>query len=44
LYVANYVDFTYENHVPYSIQGLPAYAGPRYYNPLPAVLYRLRPS
>jgi len=40
LYVANYVDFTYENHVPCSVNGLPAYAGPRDYNPVPDTLYR----
>ncbi len=40
LYVANYVDFTYENHVPCTIGGLPAYAGPLYYEPVPDVLYR----
>jgi len=40
LYVANYVDFTYENHVPCSVDGLPAYAGPRDYRPVPDILYR----
>jgi hypothetical protein len=40
LYVSNYVDFTYENHVPCSLDGFPAYAGPRLYNPVPDVLYR----
>ncbi len=40
LYVANYVDFTYDNHVPSSIGGVPVYAGPRSYSPVPDVLYR----
>ncbi|MHB8865296.1 MAG: CRTAC1 family protein [Pirellulaceae bacterium] len=40
LYVANYVDFTYENHVSVSIDGLPAYAGPRRFRPIPHVLFR----
>jgi hypothetical protein len=39
LYVSNYVDFTYDNHVPCSVNGYPAYAGPRYYNPVPDILY-----
>jgi hypothetical protein len=39
-YVANYVDFTYENHkVPYT-KGFPIYAGPMEYLPMPANLYR----
>ncbi len=40
LYVSNYVDFTYENHVPYSLGGFPAYAAPTMYNPVPDVLFR----
>jgi enediyne biosynthesis protein E4 len=40
LYVANYVDFTYENHVPRSTGGFPEYAGPRDYRPVPDILYR----
>ena len=40
LYVANYVDFTYENHVPCSVDGLPAYAGPKDYEPVPDYLWR----
>lgn len=40
LYVANYVDFTYENHVPCSVDGLPAYAGPKDYDPVPDSLWR----
>jgi enediyne biosynthesis protein E4 len=40
LYVANYIDFTYENHVPRSMDGFPEYAGPRDYRPVPDILYR----
>ena len=40
LYVANYVDFTYDNHVTHSTQGFMEYAGPRDYRPVPSVLYR----
>lgn len=39
LYAANYVDFTYENHVPSSIHGVPAYAGPVDYRGVPDVFY-----
>jgi enediyne biosynthesis protein E4 len=40
LYVANYVDFTYDNHVTHMNQGFAEYAGPRDYRPVPDVLYR----
>ena len=40
LYVANYVDFTYENHVPRRMNGLPWYVGPVDYRPVPDTLYR----
>ncbi len=40
LYVANYVDFTYDNHVTHMNQGFTEYAGPRDYRPVPDVLYR----
>jgi hypothetical protein len=40
LYVANYVDFTYENHRIAHFNGFPAYAGPMDYNPTPDTLYR----
>lgn len=40
LYAANYVKFTYENHVPRSMDGYPQYAGPKDYDPEPDVLYR----
>jgi hypothetical protein len=40
LYAANYVDFTYENHVPIVIEGRRFQAGPQYYRPVPDSLYR----
>jgi hypothetical protein len=40
LYSANYVDFTYENHVPRTLDGIPEYAGPKDYNGVPDTLFR----
>lgn len=40
LYVANYVDFTYENHVPVEMAKHRFRAGPRYYRALPDTLFR----
>jgi hypothetical protein len=40
LYAANYVDFTYENHVPIIIGQHRYHAGPRYYRPVPDTLFR----
>ncbi len=40
LYVANYVDFNYDNHVPIVIDGRSYQAGPNYYHPVPDTLYR----
>ena len=40
LYVSNYLDFSYDKHVPILHRGVPAYATPRYYLPLPDNLYR----
>ncbi len=40
LYAANYVDFTYENHVSKTVDGYHWYAGPRAYQPVPDTLYR----
>jgi hypothetical protein len=40
LYVANYVDFTYANHVPIIVRGHAYKAGPQYYNSVPDTLYR----
>jgi len=34
LYVANYVDFTFDKHVPEVSDGFPVYTGPRTYEPL----------
>jgi hypothetical protein len=40
LYASNYVNFSYENHVPIMIQGKTFQAGPQYYKPVPDTLYR----
>jgi len=40
LYVSNYLDFSYDKHVPIQHRGIPAYATPRYFLPLPDNLYR----
>jgi hypothetical protein len=40
LYVSNYVNFTYENHVPIIIGGERYQAGPQYYRPVPDTLFR----
>lgn len=40
LYVANYVQFTYENHRVVHMDGYPQYVGPREYEPEPDLLYR----
>lgn len=40
LYVSNYVDFTYERHVPRTSSGIPLYVGPRLYPFVPDSLYR----
>lgn len=40
LYVANYVDFTYDNYVPIVIKGKKYQAGPQYYQSMPDSLYR----
>ncbi|WP_197356168.1 CRTAC1 family protein [Aureliella helgolandensis] len=40
LYVANYVDFSYENHVPITIKGMHFQAGPQYYKSVPDTLFR----
>src|SRR3990172_6092086 len=40
LYVANYVKFTYENHVLRKARGMPIYADPGDYEPWPDTLYR----
>ncbi|MBW8041687.1 MAG: CRTAC1 family protein [Planctomycetes bacterium] len=40
LYVSNYLDFSYDKHVPISRRGFPVYATPRYYLPIPDDFYR----
>lgn len=40
LYVGNYVDFSYETHVPIVLKGKNYTAGPQYYNPVPDTLFR----
>ncbi len=40
LYVANYVNFTYENHVPIVIKGYHFQASPQYYDPVADTLFR----
>ncbi|MHC4398623.1 MAG: CRTAC1 family protein [Planctomycetota bacterium] len=40
LYVANYVKFTYETHVPRTMEGFPEYAGPKDYPAEPDTLFR----
>jgi len=40
LYAANYVHFTYETHVPKTVDGYAWHVGPRAYPPVPDTLYR----
>jgi enediyne biosynthesis protein E4 len=40
LYVANYVQFTFENHVETVVDGFPQYSGPKKYEPEPDIFYR----
>ena len=40
LFVASYVDFTFEKHEPRNINGHPAYSGPTTYGPVPSTLFR----
>jgi hypothetical protein len=40
LYVANYVKFTFENHVVHQVDGYPQYVGPRDYQPESHELFR----
>ena len=40
LYVSNYLEFSYEKHVPHTVAGVSVYANPRYYQPAPDSLYR----
>jgi hypothetical protein len=40
LYVANYLEFSYDKHVTKNTQGVPVYANPRYYPPVHDNLFR----
>jgi hypothetical protein len=40
LFVANYLEFSYDKHVPNVWKGVPIYVGPERYPPLPPVLFR----
>ncbi len=40
LYVANYLRFSYDSHVSVTADGVPVYAGPSLYPPVPDTLYR----
>jgi enediyne biosynthesis protein E4 len=40
LYCANYVDFTYDNHIHVVVGGYPQYVGPKDYEPVADVLFR----
>jgi len=40
LFVANYLDFTYENHMIRTSKGIPKYAGPMDFPPMPNNLFR----
>jgi hypothetical protein len=40
LYVANYLEFSYDAHTEVTIHGVPAYAGPNLYPPVADILYR----
>jgi hypothetical protein len=40
LYVSNYLKFSYGTHVACTTNGIPVYANPRHYPPLPDTLYR----
>jgi hypothetical protein len=40
LFVANYVNFTFEKHQNRFVNGHPAYVGPMMYGPVPATLFR----
>jgi len=42
LFVQHYVDYHSERHVPHSVRGIPAYATPDAFDPLPNVLFQNR--
>jgi len=40
LYVGNYIDFSFDQHIARSINGIPSYPGPLDYQPVPDTFYR----
>ena len=40
LFVSHYLEFSYDKHVTTTTMGIPVYANPRFYKPVPNVLYR----
>lgn len=40
LFVSHYLEFSYDKHVTKTTMGIPVYAGPLFYKPVPNVLYR----
>jgi hypothetical protein len=40
LFVSHYLEFSYDKHVTTTTMGIPVYANPRFYHPVPNVLYR----
>jgi hypothetical protein len=40
LFVGNYLDFSYEGHTTKTTRGVPVYANPRFYKPVPDNLFR----
>jgi len=40
LFVSHYLEFSYDKHVTTTTMGIPVYANPRFYRPVPNVLYR----
>ena len=40
LFVGNYLEFSYDGHVTKTTKGVPVYANPRFYKPVPDTLFR----
>jgi enediyne biosynthesis protein E4 len=40
LYVSNYLEFSYDKHVKTASHGVPVYANPRFYHPVPDTVFR----
>ena len=40
LYVANYLKFSYDDHIPRTLRGFPVYSGPGQFTPVPDTIYR----